>query len=116
MNVTQLQSQHKAGTARIIAILDKKRSDIVPDVQTAIEQGVNVAMTATRGFVAPAGIPADVAATLDKLLADVNKDADFIAACKKSVMITHPMTGPDYLKYLTDLQAETQVFFDSTPW
>ena len=116
MNVTQMHSQHKAGTARIIAILDDNRSDIIPDVPTGKEQGVPVSMTATRGWVAPAGIDKDIAATLDKLVADVMKDEEFVAACKKDVMILHPMTGPDYLKYLVELQAETQKFYDSTPW
>jgi tripartite-type tricarboxylate transporter receptor subunit TctC len=116
MNVTQMQAQHKAGTARIIAIMDDKRSDIIPDVPTAEEQGIPVSMTATRGFVAPAGIDQEVADTLDKLVADVMNDPEFIAACKKDVMLMLPMTGKDYLAYLVDLQAETQKFFDTTPW
>ena len=116
MNTTQLHAQHKAGTARILAIMDDNRSDIIPDVPTAKEQGVPVSMTATRGFVTPAGIDKAIAAKLDKLVADVMSDSEFIEACKKDVMILYPMSGPDYLAYLTDLQAETQKFFDSTPW
>ncbi|BCL59488.1 hypothetical protein DGMP_01810 [Desulfomarina profundi] len=116
MNLTQLQAQHKAGTARIIAIMDSKRSDILPDVPTAREQGLDVSMTATRGFVAPAGISKEIAATLDKLLQDVMNDPEFIANCKKDVMILLPMKGEDYRQYLVDLQAETQKFYDSTPW
>ncbi len=116
MNVTQMHGQHKAGDARIIAILDNSRSEIVPDVPTATEQGFPIAMTATRGFVAPAGISKEVADTLDKLLADVMKDPEFIADCKKDVMLLLPMTGPDYLAYLKELQEETQKFYNSTPW
>jgi len=116
MNLTQLHAQHKAGTARIIAIMDSQRSDILPDVPTAKEQGFDVSMTATRGFVAPAGISADIAAKLDKLVADVMKDAEFVEACKKDVMIMLPMSGPAYRDYLVGLQADTQKFYDSTPW
>lgn len=116
MNTTQLHGQHKAGTARIIAILDENRSEIIPDVPTAKEQGLDISMTATRGFVAPAGVSVEIATKLDKLVADVMNDKEFIEACKKDVMILYPMSGPDYLDYLVKLQAETQNFYDSTPW
>jgi tripartite-type tricarboxylate transporter receptor subunit TctC len=116
MNLTQMHGQHKSGDARIIAILDDNRSDIVPDVPTSKEQGFAVSMTATRGFAAPAGLKKEVADTLDKLLIDVMKDPEFIEDCKKDVLFLLPMTGPQYLAYLRDLQAETQKFFDSTPW
>ncbi len=116
MNLSQLQAQHKSGKAKIIAILDTKRSDILPDVQTATEQGYPVSMTATRGFVAPAKVDKAILAKLDDLLQKVNKDAGFIADCDKGVMFRLPMSGPEYLSYLTDLQAETQKFYDKTPW
>ncbi|WP_300673476.1 tripartite tricarboxylate transporter substrate binding protein [Desulfoluna sp.] len=116
MNITQLHGQHKAGTARIIAILDANRSDILPDVKTAVEQGFPVNMTATRGFVAPAGVDKKILAKLDALLADVQKDEAFLAECKKDVLCLLPMSGEEYLAYLQDLQAETQVFYDQNPW
>ena len=116
MNLTQMHGQHKSGDARIIAILDDNRSDIVPDVPTSKEQGFAVSMTATRGFAAPAGLEKNVADTLDKLLVDVMNDPEFIEDCKKDVLFLLPMTGEKYLSYLKDLQAETQKFFDSTPW
>jgi len=116
MNLSQLQGQHKAGTARIIAILADKRSDILPDVKTAAEQGYPVSMTATRGFVAPAKVDKKILAKLDDLVSKVNKDPDFAAACDKAVLFRLPMTGPEYLDYLTKLQAETQKFYDMNPW
>lgn len=116
MNLSQLQAQHKAGSARVIAILSSERSAILPEVKTAAEQGYPVSMTATRGFVAPAKVDKDILAKLDDLLQKVNKDAEFIADCDKGVMFRLPMTGPEYLAYLQDLQAETQKFYDANPW
>jgi tripartite-type tricarboxylate transporter receptor subunit TctC len=116
MNLSQLYSQHKAGEARIIAILAKERSNLLPDVQTGAEQGYPVNMTATRGFVAPAGVTPEVAAKLDDLLQKVMADPEFIAACEKSVQFLLPMSGVDYKSYLVDLQAETQKFFNKNPW
>jgi len=116
MNLSQLQAQHKAGKARIIAILSDQRSKILPEVKTAAEQGYPISMTATRGFIAPAGLPKAVAAKLDDLLKKVNQDPGFIADRDKGVLFRLPMSGPEYLKYLQDLQAETQKFYDQNPW
>ena len=116
MNLSQLYSQHTAGEARIVAILTKQRSMLLPDVMTAAEQGYPVYMTATRGFVSPAGVDKNIQAKLDDLLQKVMNDPEFIASSEKSVQFLLPMTGPEYLSYLTDLQAETQKFFDKNPW
>jgi len=116
MNLSQLQAQHKAGKARIIAILSDQRSEILPDVKTAAEQGYPVSMTATRGFVAPAKVDKKILAKLDDLLQKVNQDAGFIADTTKGVLFRLPMTGPEYLQYLQGLQADTQKFYDKSPW
>ncbi len=116
MNLSQLHAQHKAGTARIIAILDENRSEIIPEVKTAAEQGFPVSMTATRGFVAPAGVDAKILAKLDALLANVQKDEELQAEFKKDVFFLLPLSGEKYQAYLQGLQAETQVFYDQNPW
>lgn len=116
MNVSQMHSQHKAGTARVIALLNAERSPILPEVPTAKEQGVDVEMTATRGFVAPAGVDKTILAKLDDLLAKVSKDPQFINDCKKNVYSRLPMDGKKYRAYLDGLQAETQTFYDEHPW
>lgn len=116
MNLSQIQAQHKAGTARAIALLADERSAVLLDVKTAKEQGLDVQMTATRGFVAPAGIDKNILAKLDDLLMKVNNDAEFMADCDKNVYSRLPMTGHAYLGYLMTLQAETQSFYDQNPW
>lgn len=116
MNLTQIIGQHKSDDARIIAMLTRDRSDLVPDVPTGVEQGYDVLMTATRGFVAPAGVPDDIAARLDEVLADVMADPEFTQKAEASSIYLLPMSGPDYLAYLEQLQADTQKVFDAAPW
>jgi len=116
MNLSQLYAQHVSGEARILAILNKERSKLIPDVPTGAEQGYPVNMTATRGYVAPAGVDKQILAKLDDLLQKVMADPEFIAACEKAVQFLLPMTGPEYLSYLQSLQAETQKFYDKNPW
>ncbi|MFV0347874.1 MAG: Bug family tripartite tricarboxylate transporter substrate binding protein [Halodesulfovibrio sp.] len=116
MNLSQMHSQQKAGTARIIAMLTDVRSDLLPEVPTAKEQGVSVSMTAVRGFAAPAGIDKEILDKLDDLLVKVNSDPDYIADCEKNVFSRLPMSGKDFRTYLDELQVETQTFYDKNPW
>ena len=116
MNLSQMFAQHKAGQARIVAILTKDRSKLLPDVPTGIEQGYPVTMTATRGFVAPAKIDPKILAKLDDLFLKIQKDPGFVAAAEKDNLFLLPMDGPEYLKYLQGLQVETQRYYDKSPW
>ena len=116
MNLSQMFAQHKAGQARIIAILSKKRTDLLPDVATGIEQGYPVEMTATRGFVTQSKVAPEILAKLDDLFLKVQADPDFIAACAKNNMYLLPMNGPEYTGYLKNEQADTQRYYDKNPW
>ncbi len=116
MNLSQMISQHQSGDARIVAILSEERNPLVPDVPTGKEQGHDVQMTATRGFVAPAGVPEAIQTRLDDMLAKVMASPDFVAKAKASNIYLLPMSGPDYLAYLQTLRASTQKVYDAAPW
>lgn len=116
MNLSQMEAQHKAGDATIIAMLTDVRSDLVPEVPTGIEGGYDVQMRATRGFVTPAGVPADIQTQLDEMFAAVMADPVFQDKAAASSIYLLNMNGPDYAAYLANLQAETQKVFDAAPW
>ncbi len=116
MNLSQMIKQHKAGDARIIAMLTEERDDHLPDMPTAKEQGITVLMRATRGFVAPAGIDPAIQDQLDKMLTEVMASDEFVANAKTGSIFLLPMSGADYLSYLQSLQAETQAVYDKAPW
>ena len=116
MNLSQMIKQHAAGDARIIALLTEERDEHMPDMGTAKEQGTPVMMRATRGFVAPAGMDPAIQAQLDKMVTEIMASEEFIANAKTGSIFLLPMSGADYLAYLTGLQAETQAVFDKSPW
>lgn len=116
MNLSQMLSQHNAGDAKIIAILTKKRDASAQDIPTAQEQGFDVYMTATRGFVAPAGIDPAIQARLDSMFDAVVADAEFTAKTGASKIQLWTMNGSDYRAYLEDLLTTTQSVYDSAPW
>jgi tripartite-type tricarboxylate transporter receptor subunit TctC len=59
---------------------------------------------------------AAIQAQLDKMVTEVMASDEFKANAKKGSIFLLPMSGADYLAYLTDLQAETQAVFDTAPW
>jgi tripartite-type tricarboxylate transporter receptor subunit TctC len=64
----------KAGKLVPLAVTEKTRSELLPDVPTATEQGVaNVEVNAWYGLFAPAGTPAATIARLNREVNDVLK-------------------------------------------
>ena len=116
MNLSQMLSNHRDGKAKIIAITTKKRSDFENTIPTAKEQGYELYMTATRGFVIQSETDPKIQKSLDKLLKDVLADPDFKAAMEKQLIALSPMDSKEYTEYLTNLQAQTQEVYNANPW
>lgn len=116
MNLSQLIKEHQAGDAKIIGVLSKARNTDLPDIATAEEQGYPVFMTATRGFVAPAGLDASIQDKLNKLFDAVLNDPAFAEKSHKSFIQTLPMSGEEYAAYLKELLASTQKVYEKNPW
>ena len=69
--VALLSPQVKAGKMRAVAVTGEKRSPVLPDVPTLIEQGLpGVTAIAWWGIVAPAGIPKPI---MDRFHAELTK-------------------------------------------
>ncbi len=116
MNLSQMLAQHKAGKARIIAILSTKRSDAAPDIPTSIEQGFKVLMTAKRGMVLPAKVNNSIKKKWSELLKKVVNDPEFKEHCKKSFIFINYMPGDEFRKYLEKLQESVQEVYNKNPW
>jgi len=68
----------KGGSMRLLASLTANRDPSLPEVPTALEQGVNVSLEAWRGIAAPKGTPRPVIATLENAIRKTVEDPDFI--------------------------------------
>lgn len=116
MNLSQMLANHKAGKVRIVALLDKERAEVAPDIPTSVEQKYDVLMTATRGMVIRKEVPREIADKISSLYMKVIKDTDFQEKAKNSFIFLNPRPGEEYRGYLKELQADTQKVFDKTPW
>jgi tripartite-type tricarboxylate transporter receptor subunit TctC len=74
--VSETAELHKAGKVRIIGVTGSKRDPQVPEVPTLKEQGVNMDATAWFAMYAPAALPRETLAKLEKAVsAAVQKPA-----------------------------------------
>lgn len=78
-----LSSYVKGGQVRYLAVLIPKRDPALPDVPTAIEQGVNVSVEAWRGIAVPRGTPPAVIAVLEAAIRKTVENPEFAAAAEK---------------------------------
>jgi tripartite-type tricarboxylate transporter receptor subunit TctC len=67
--VSETAELHRAGKVRIIAVTGDTRDPQVPEVPTMKESGVNMVATAWFAMYAPAGIPPDALARLERAMA-----------------------------------------------
>ncbi|WP_018701445.1 Bug family tripartite tricarboxylate transporter substrate binding protein [Amorphus coralli] len=79
----QFKSYADSGKLNVLAVTGTERVDILPDVPTAAEQGVDVDITMWRGLAAPKGTPKDVIVTLDTAVKKATETEQFKDASTK---------------------------------
>ncbi|NML46174.1 tripartite tricarboxylate transporter substrate binding protein [Ramlibacter sp. G-1-2-2] len=73
----------KSGQVRVLAALVERRDPALPDVPTAREQGVDVALDAWRGIAVPRGTPPQVVFALQMAIRRTVESPEFAAACER---------------------------------
>ena len=73
----------KSGGVRLLAALIPARDPALPDVPTAIEQGVNVSVEAWRGIAVPRGTPPQTVAALQAAIRRTVETPEFARSAEK---------------------------------
>ena len=116
VNVSEVVDMINEKQLRALAVEGTERSKELPDVPTFLENGLNVVQSSSRGFAAPAGIPADVR---DKLVATFQKlanDPEYQAELKKLSMPLDFMDSEAYGKFLRDQYDLWAKIWAEDPW
>ena len=100
----------------VLGVAQEERSPFAPDLPTLKEQGVDLANGSLRGFVAPAGLPADVEAKLLDAFGQLANDEEFLAAMQATANPVEIVTGADFRQLTNDLHDLAQGVWDETPW
>jgi tripartite-type tricarboxylate transporter receptor subunit TctC len=77
VSVPEMLTQHKAGKVRILGITADKRMELLPDVPTWKEQGVDIVFPHWRGIQLPPGMTPAQLAYWDKVIGQVVNSAAF---------------------------------------
>lgn len=100
----------------VLGVATSERSEFAPDLPTFKEQGLDLINGSMRGFIAPKGLPEDVQAKLLNAFAQLESDAEFIAAMKATANPVEVVTGDDFEALTRELYNLAKGVWETTPW
>ncbi|MDR1519683.1 MAG: tripartite tricarboxylate transporter substrate binding protein, partial [Planctomycetota bacterium] len=93
-------SQIEAGELKTLAVLAPRRLASAPQIPTAIELGLDVAIGTWRGFGVPLGTPADIVAWLEKTFTEAAKSPAFVKFMENSKNDIDLLSSQEFAKKL----------------
>ncbi len=101
-----LSSHIRSGAVRVLAALIPRRDPALPDVPTALEQGVNVSLEAWRGIAVPKGTPVGVLAVLEHAIRRTVESAEFVRGSEKYAVRPAFLPGAEFGELIAKEDAE----------
>lgn len=101
-----LSSHIKSGAVRVLAALIPRRDPALPEVPTALEQGVAVSLEAWRGIAVPKGTPIGAIAVLESAIRRTVESPDFIRSSEKFAVRPAFLPGPEFSDLIAKEDAE----------
>lgn len=100
----------------ILGVAQAERSPFAPDLPTFTEQGLDLLNGSMRGFVAPAGLPAEVEEKLIAAFSQLAGDKEFLAAMAATANPVEVVTGDDFKALTASLHDLAKGVWEATPW
>ena len=104
--IQELRAQLDAGKVRLLAVLNDKRLDGLPNLPTAKEQGFNVVVTKFRGIAGPKGVPDEIAKAWEEALKKALDSPAYKAAYAKENLIPMLMGREQARRFTTQFAQE----------
>ena len=111
MDYSPLKSLVDAKKLKVLAVITEKRADFLPAVPTVAELGYPVKFVSVLGVVAPKGLPDDIAARIDSLVAIICKEPDFQAKIRNTTLQIHNLNSAAYQAHLAGYKENVLAFF-----
>ncbi|QZY29498.1 Bug family tripartite tricarboxylate transporter substrate binding protein [Nocardioides coralli] len=98
--VAEYAPQVESGELKALGVSGAERSELLPDVPTLAEQGIDVELTNWRGVVAPGSIDDSKADELTQLVTDMHGTEDWTTALEENAWADAFVTGDEFGTFL----------------
>lgn len=106
----EIRAQLDAGKLRLLAIVGEERLPQFPDVQTAREQGIDLAVRKFRGLAGPRGMPADVIAAWETAIPQLLDDPAYRKLYLDNSLQPGFMPHAEYVTFMHGFGSQTEAF------
>lgn len=101
---------------RPLAAMGEKRWDLMPEVPTFREEGIDVVMTSERGLAAPRGIPDEIAIRMQDAIARVMAKPEWLEKAKQLELPLAYLPGAEWEAQMPAQEARYRRIWETTPW
>lgn len=104
-NPSETLGQLQGGLVRVLAVASAERLDVLPNVPTLKERGIDVDYRMFRGIAMPAGVPADVVSYWSDVLMKVTQSERWTRDYLRKLELTPHFRGPsDALAFMSSME------------
>lgn len=111
-NLGNVYGNIQSGSLRPLAVFTRERLEVLPDVPTLLEMGIDVVAGSSRGYSAPAGIPEEARAQLIAAFESLRDNEEFQKTAQERAMTLDILTGDDYGQMMQDMEVQFVQIWD----
>ena len=115
-NISEGLALMRDGRLRALGVAAESRFAAAPDAPTFREQGFAFVAGASRGFVAPPGIPDSVRTRLEAAFTGAMADPAFKAEAARIGMPLRPLVGAEYRAMAIKVEEDLRALWQRRPW
>lgn len=98
--ISEIKPQIDAGAVRPLAVSSKERAELLPDVPTLLESGIDVELTNWRGVMAPKGLTEAQETALEDLLVRMTETERWQEALAREGWGEYTLAGPGFERFV----------------
>jgi tripartite-type tricarboxylate transporter receptor subunit TctC len=116
VNISDAIPMKREGKVRALAIAAAERSQTAPDVPTLRELSLDVIGAASRGILAPPGLPGPIVERLENAFRDALADPRFVTEAARQFMPLRPLIGAEYRRMAQGIDDGVRALWQERPW